>query len=170
MTNTNSLAVNQLPYDCFSRSGWEESVSTSLQQASQEPGVAGIYLLVASPHGYEFQHLAVCRDGDDAEGSVWTNITGEKQTWIIHFPHDPPQSLERLQSPWQKRRVALGTERDPTRGRNVTLFIARHGQGSWLTCQTPLKDATKEDDLDALILDLQRIPNTRGGDSSEVSQ
>ena len=168
--NKSSVAANQLPYDCFHGSNWEAKVLDRLQHASQESGIAGIYLLVAAPHGYEFQHLVVCRDEDDAEGVLWTNLTGQKQALPIRCRHDPAQSLECLRGIWQKRSVSPGTERDPSRGRNVTLFVVRQGQGAWLTCQTPLANPAEKDDLDALILDLQRMHVSRSEHSSEVPQ
>ena len=163
----NSAAGRHFPFDCFRRSGWEDVVSATLQRASEEAGVSGIFLLVAAPHGYEFQHLAVCLGGNRAEGAVWANTTGETQTWSIGFSHDPELSLDRIRSRWQERRVAIGTERDPTRGRNVTVFVAATGRGAWLTCQSPLTNAAGYDELDTLIFDLQRIPKTRDENRSD---
>jgi hypothetical protein len=161
MADMMSLAIMQLPYNCLNQLGWEAAVSERLRQASKETGISGAFLLVASPHGYEFQHVAVLYSDGSAEGAVWTNLTGEKQTWPIDFRHNATQSLERMKSDWQERRIYLGSERDPTRGRNVVVFVAANGHSDWITCQTPLTNAAELDELDELILDLQSIPKPR---------
>jgi hypothetical protein len=157
ITNTGT----QFPFDCFSESDWEERVLTQLKEASRENGVTGVFLLVASPQGHIFQHLAVCQGDSRAEGAVWSTVTNKSEVWPINFVHDPAQFLVLLAELSPDRHVNNLLKRDPARGREATLFIVSCGQGGWLRCQTPLLDALKYDRFDRLILDLQGMPNER---------
>jgi hypothetical protein len=163
-------ARRHFPYDCLRGRDWEEEVLSELRQASNEDGVRGIFLLVAAPQGYIFQHLVVCQGEFGAEGAVWCNLTNKTEAWSIKFIHDPVRSLHLLSDHWRDRNVSDGVHRDPARGRDVTLLIAARGGGGWIRCQTPVLNATEDDDLDALILDLQRIPTLPTKDAMRQSQ
>src|SRR5262245_40320835 len=74
-----SRALAQFPYDCFGHRGWEEAVRVQLGRASEEPHIDGVFLLVAAVHSYIFQHLAVCRSHDAAEGASWSSVTNKME-------------------------------------------------------------------------------------------
>jgi hypothetical protein len=147
---------DQFPYPCFVVGDWKKSVLMQIVALSNDPDVRGICVVIGTAHGYAMEYRISQHDDGTSQGDAWSDLTNSVSTIVVKFDDDLNAALAKIESTWRARDVTETAARDARRGRDMVVFVAVGGRGSYLTCQSPLLGASQYDDLDNLILHIWR--------------
>ena len=156
MSQPEWIAKNEFPYECFVSGDWKGEALKKVIALSSDPHIRGVCVIVGSAHGYALENQIILGKNGYAQGEAWSDLAKSVGACPVQFDYDLDVALTLLEGPWRARDVANGSAPDATRGRSMAVFVAVGQRGSYLTCQSPLLEASAYDDLDSFILRVWR--------------